>query len=236
MQETWLGALRRVLLELLAPSTCAACGVPLDVDGLLCATCDDASAPLFEALPGGIPLVAACAYGGGVARAITRFKYGGRPDLAAPLARRLWPVVASVKPGSDALVVPVPLHPHKLARRGYNQSALLAAELAKLLGLRLRARALQRTRDTSEQASLSRVERLENVAYAIDPRVALTGAHVLLVDDVVTTGATVLACVRALREAGAIKVTTVAVARATERSHVRADEAGHAAALPVRQK
>jgi ComF family protein len=212
--EHVLSVCHRALLALLSPPRCAACDEPIALHGFLCAICDDGNAPLVDELAADVLVVAGGPYGGGVARAITRFKYGSRPELAAPLAARLFAALSTANIDGPAVFVPVPLHPHKLARRGFNQSALVAGHLARFFGWPCRARALVRTRDTTEQASLTREERLQNVASAIAPRETLATAHVLLVDDVVTTGATAMACVSALRDAGAGKVTVVAVARA----------------------
>jgi ComF family protein len=205
---------KNAFLGLLSPPCCAACEAPLSAARLFCSSCDEGVAPLVDRLEGEFPLIAAGAYGGSVARAITRFKYGARPDLAAPLAERLVAVLSLAAFIGPATVVPVPLHPHKLAARGYNQSALLGARLSQRAGLRFRPLALRRVRSTREQASLSREERLVNVAAAMAPRESLAGEHVVLVDDVVTTGATVLAGARALLCGGAARVTIAAVARA----------------------
>jgi ComF family protein len=111
-------------------------------------------------------------------------------------------------------LVPVPLHPRKLAERGYNQSALLARALGRELRWRVRERALRRCRDTQAQAELGRNARLENVSGALIEREELEGMRVVLVDDVVTTGATASVCREALGRAGAIVIAVAAVARA----------------------
>jgi len=160
----------------------------------------------------GISVVASGAYGGALARAIQALKYEGRPDLAAPLGRRLSRAVARHALG-PALLVPVPIHPRKLAERGYNQSALVAQTLGRELKWQVRERALRRSRDTHAQARLGRSERLENVKGALIERERLEGSRVVLVDDVVTTGATVSACREALGRAGAIVIAVAAVAR-----------------------
>jgi ComF family protein len=210
-----LSACHAAILDVLSPPACASCDTPLGTSRLLCAACDDPPAPLLGELDDGVLVLASGRYAGGVARAITRFKYASRPDLAPLLAERLFDAVNTANLRGPCLFVPVPLHPQRLARRGYNQSALLSARLARLFGWPVRPRALARTVDTIAQASLSREQRLHNVAHAIVAREEIESAHVALVDDVVTTGATALACVRALMAAGAARVTILAVARAT---------------------
>jgi ComF family protein len=114
------------------------------------------------------------------------------------------------------LVVPVPLHPRRLIERGYDQAALLAAPIARRLGVPFAPRAVVRIRETPPQASLDREARIANVAAAF--RCASTsasrveGSRVLLVDDVRTTGATLAACARTLHEAGARAVLTLVLA------------------------
>jgi ComF family protein len=157
--------------------------------------------------------MASGAYGGPLARAIHALKYEGRPDLAAPLGRRLSRAVARHTLG-PALLVPVPIHPRKLAERGYNQSALVAHTLGRELRWQVRERALRRARDTRAQARLGRGDRLSNVKGALIEREPLEGRLVVLVDDVVTTGATASACKEALARAGATVIAVAAVARA----------------------
>jgi ComF family protein len=141
-------------------------------------------------------------------------KYSARPDLARPLAELLRGVVRAAEISADC-VVPVPLHANRLVHRGYNQAALLAAPVAAELGARLDVSALSRVRDTRQQAQLPRWERAHNVHGAFVARSRnVRGRCVVVVDDVVTTGATLSACVDALLAAGAASVVTVAVAKA----------------------
>ena len=111
--------------------------------------------------------------------------------------------------------VPVPLHPSRLAERGYNQAALLGSRLAGHLGAQSLPLALERICDTPRQTTLDRAARTRNVADAFRarPRSRVSGRQVLLIDDVRTTGATLAACARALREAGATRVSAAVVAR-----------------------
>jgi ComF family protein len=114
-----------------------------------------------------------------------------------------------------AALVPVPLHPRRLAQRGFNQSELLAAAIGRRIGVSLHARALVRRTDTPPQTGLSAVARRRNVAgaFAVRERGRIHGRTVVLVDDVFTTGATARACASALRQAGASAVHLLTVAR-----------------------
>jgi ComF family protein len=206
-----------ILLDLigsvLAPSRCAACDVGVRRLAAFCPVC----ASTAERASTDADALAAFVYGGSVARAIVRLKYEGRPDLARPLGDLLWSAVA---PHASELrtwvIVPVPLHPGRLAERGYNQAALLASRMAWRLGAPVRAMALARLQDTPRQATLERAARITNVARAFrvrQPR-AIAGRSVLLVDDVRTTGSTLRACAAELTAAGATRVRTAVLAQA----------------------
>ena len=171
-----------------------------------------------EPSPQAPPIVAFAAFEGAVAAALRRFKYRSRPDLAKPLGRLLGEAARDADLRAD-LVIPVPLHPRRLAERGYNQAALLAAEVAGALDAVLVARALTRVRDTAQQARLARGDRLGNVGDAFTARwpERIRGRAVVLIDDVATTGATLAACAEALRRAGAASVIALVVARAGAR-------------------
>ena len=153
----------------------------------------------------------------GAARDLIRAtKFRQRPEVARLLGPLLAEVVEAARTPGD-LVVPVPLSGRGWRRRGYNQAAVLAAALAERLGVRYRAAALQRTRHDTPQSGRSRQARLRGPqgAFLARPRL-VRGRCVLLVDDVLTTGATAVACARALRRAGASAVTAAVVCR-TER-------------------
>ncbi len=148
-----------------------------------------------------------------MAEALTRWKYHRRADVGAALVR-LFAEEAPLLPSCYDLVVPVPLHPSKLGRRGFNQAGLLARGLCRARPEtgRLAPTALRRRR-TGVQARLARPGRRANVRGAFRAPGDLTGARVLLIDDVLTTGATVDACARELRRARAAAVDVLVLAR-----------------------
>jgi ComF family protein len=152
-----------------------------------------------------------------MSRAVLLLKYGNVASLGAWFARRLAGLVQR-QPEEfwvDA-VVPVPLDRGRLRERGYNQADLIAKPLARLLGIPFQSCLLVRTRPRPSQLRLTRRERWETVrgAYAIHKAAQVDKLRVLLVDDVFTTGATLDACARALKAAGAARVVGLTVARA----------------------
>ncbi|ACG71489.1 phosphoribosyltransferase [Anaeromyxobacter sp. K] len=226
-----LRAAVRALLDLVYPPRCAACGEPVTEEPF-CDVCAGALEPVPPGCdrcgaPGPGPACGACLaappafdavragglFGGPLADAVHALKYGGRPDLARPLGAWLAARI-SLPPG--AAVVSVPLGRARRIERGYDQAALLADALARAAGARGRRLrgALRRARETAPQVGLGRAERARNVEGAFLAGPAVAGRDLVLVDDVVTTGATADAAARALRAAGARSVTVVALARA----------------------
>lgn len=147
---------------------------------------------------------------------IKSFKYGRalwlRPDLADLLEGA---VRAKLDAAAVDVVVPVPLHPHRLRSRGYNQSALLARDLSARIGRRCDETSLARVRETGHQARLHASERKNNLAgaFAVTENEFIRRRTVLLVDDVMTTGATLSECAAVLKRAGAVRVWCATVAR-----------------------
>jgi ComF family protein len=209
--STLFRACRERALDLFAPSSCAACAGPRAGKPPFCLTCGE-PAPALPGAIDGVPLVAAGVYQSPLAPAIRRFKFEGHSELAPELARLLGARLAFFRL-EQTLFVPVPLHRARLVERGYNQSALLAQTLARELGARVNPRALERTRATEQQAALDRRARGDNVHGAFRVRAAAPHTPVVLVDDVVTTGATARACLDALRQAGSRVVLVAALAR-----------------------
>ena len=151
-------------------------------------------------------------YAGPLRDAVQRFKFGRRPALARPLAALVLEQCAAAVP-AHAVLVPIPLARERERERGFNQAALVAERVARGLGAPLRERWLARTRATAPQTELDAVERRANVRGAFVASTAAAGADVVLVDDVLTTGATAGECARALRAAGAASVGLLTVAR-----------------------
>lgn len=187
---------------------CPRCALPVAAGGR-CGRCLRRGSPLDAAL-------AALAYRFPVDRLLPRFKFHG--DLAAGrllaqlMAEGLAPGLAgSPLPGA---VVPVPLHPSRLRQRGYDQALELARPVAAALGLPLRPEALRRTRATAAQTTLDAGARRGNVRAAFACRPGVLPAHVALLDDVMTTGATLGECAGALRLAGVSRVDAWVLARA----------------------
>lgn len=165
-----------------------------------------------------IGLRAPYAFAGELAVAIRRWKFTPDAGLTRPLAQLLVPSLAACA-DADALV-PVPLHPARLRRREFNQSSLLARSAARALRRAHRRappvlEAIDRVRDTPPQSCLDADARHANLrgAFAVPPRKSVAGLHLVLVDDVLTTGATATACARALLGAGARRVDVLTLAR-----------------------
>ncbi len=232
----------RVLLDLLYPRACAHCGRPdPDAGRYLCWDCmarvDFIQPPFCELcgdpVGGRVGHAYRCAlcsdravyfdaarsvarYDGVAGALIRDLKYHGAFWLAADLADLLAAGVRShFETGAFDAIAAVPLHPAKQRVRGYNQSALLAAALGRRLGLPPARRCLCRLRPDRSQTHLTVPERAANVAHAFGTRWNrwLEGRRILLVDDVMTTGATVNDCARALKEGGAAAVRVITLAR-----------------------
>jgi len=145
--------------------------------------------------------------------AVHRLKYGNLRAVAAPLAGLMGEYLES-SPLEAEVLVPVPLHPRRLRERGYNQSALLANELAKLIGLPVDETSLRRVKFVLPQARTGSVEeRRTNVAGVFACTGGVKGKRVVLIDDVSTSGATLNSCASALKSAGASAVWGLTLAR-----------------------
>jgi ComF family protein len=197
-------------LAFLGDPCCARCALPFDYDAGPEAVCGGCLAhpPRFDRLR------AAVAYGD-IPRAVAlKLKYGGRPGVAETMARFM---ARHVDGAADAILVPVPLHRWRIWRRGYNQAALIAAALARHTGQAARLDLVARIRRTPPLKEMSPRERRDALRGAFkvsaDRKAEVKGRHIVLVDDVYTSGATANGCARALKRAGAARVDVVTWAR-----------------------
>lgn len=188
-------------LRFMNPPWCAGCARPFAFEqdeGALCATCLT-DPPLHDGIR------AAVAYNDVSSQIALRLKYSGKVGLAKLVARQL--VRHLPEDRSDIIVTPVPLHWTRLWSRSFNQSALIAQELSRLGGMTYRADLLLRTKRTPSLRGLSRKERQKTVAkaFVVNPvrRESIAGSRIILVDDVLTTGATSDGCIKALKKGGA---------------------------------
>ncbi|MFN7919022.1 MAG: ComF family protein [Bryobacteraceae bacterium] len=193
---------------------------PLAPDGL-CPLCRDGLTGFDAAYTYG-------GYEGALRRLIHVFKYDGVTTLAEPLGRLL--ARALPRDIEFDLVVPAPMHWRRRWSRGFNQAELLAREIGRRISVPVKP-ALRRGRNTPSQAGLTSAARRRNLAGAFrvsDPK-KVAGKHVLLVDDVLTTGTTAAVCARALKRAGAARVTVLTLARADRRYWTAEVHSGDAA-------
>jgi ComF family protein len=228
-------ALLSDFVSLLFPRVCLACDDPLARgEEHICTNCraqlpytdyhllSPAENPLARRFWGKLPVKHTLSYlrflrHGRVQHLLHQLKYQGQEDVGRILGR--WYGQELMEAGLAAefdLIVPVPLHPRKLAKRGYNQADSFAEGLATGLGLPWHASALRRNTHTTSQTRKNRLQRWQNVSsvFEVADEAAVQGQRVLVVDDVLTTGATLEACAAVLLAAGALEVSIATIATA----------------------
>src|SRR5947207_11580291 len=232
----------RGVASLLYPPSCTICSASVDLGEYLCGECDTKvsrivppfCAKCSEPFAGAITTTFACANcahhvlhfeaavsayrsRGIVRHVILNFKYGRQVHLRHLVAR--WLLAAfddeRLRRRQFDIIVPVPLHPTRQRERGFNQAGLLAESLSSRISIPCK-RVLKRIRYTTTQTALDRAERMENLhnAFRLRKNADVRGLHVLLIDDVLTTGSTLSECARVLKRAGAVSVYAATAARA----------------------
>jgi len=221
------------LAGLLFPKSCMLCSKTLhQQEEVLCTTCfyklartnfqGEAENPITEIFSGRLPLVSATSFlffskGGGTRQLIHKLKYKGKKEIGVYLGKQFGNQLNDSELFNTAdAIVPVPLHPKKEHKRGYNQSLMIVEGMAKSMKVRVFSDVLYRKVHTSSQTKKSRYERWQNVKdiFEIKNGQCLEGKHVLLVDDVITTGATLEACGNKLLEIPGIKLSIASIAYA----------------------
>jgi len=204
------------LIDFLFPPACAACGSRMEWEDGLCGACRIRLATMsriYEAPERMIENIDSVTvllpYTEDARRVIHGLKYHGMPETGAFLGKLL--AAKTMKAAdltTDALLVPIPLHPLKLRERGYNQSERIARGMSEISGFPVAEDIVRRLRHTGTQTSLTAGERIRNVAgvFALTGERSVEGAAIVIVDDVLTTGATVSDCARVIREGGASSV------------------------------
>lgn len=212
-----MGKITDAFLDALFPynACCFMCGNEAVVDDNgLCATCAPKLTPArhIDCVEPFTGIYAPLEYNEELAHAIHSFKYYNKPYMARNFAK----LMARGLIFEADILMPVPLSKKRLKERGYNQSALLAAELFKITHIPVDNNALTRVRYTPPQAQLSLEERTKNVKGAFTAK-HVEGQNIILVDDVITSGSTLASCANALRTAGAQKIYAACIAAAYRR-------------------
>lgn len=219
-------------VALFYPNICAACSEPLvQNEHLLCTTCryelpktnfhKDPENDVAKAFWGRVHLENASAHfhfqkGGRVQELLHKLKYKGQQDIGTELGKMIGYDLLQTPFNEADAIIPVPLHPSKKRKRGYNQSECIASGIAEKMKKPLDTKSLQRIIANPTQTKKHRYERWANVdgIFALTNPESITNKHILLVDDVITTGATLEACALALLQAENVKISILAVAKA----------------------
>ena len=218
--KTTLTTLKRAWQEvigLVLPPTCVVCDAPLSATEPrgICPTCWptmpwwDKKQPAVPSLEGIDYFAAPLRYEDEAAALVVSMKFNDLPELSPAMARLINQVMPTME---NALLVPVPMHYSRVSKRQFNQAIMLVNELAKLTGWEKDNEALIRVKNTRPQVGQSAVSRRKNMAGAFKACNQVAGRNVIIVDDVMTTGSTVMSCAKELRKAGAEEIAVVTLA------------------------
>lgn len=200
-------------LDWIGHGGCECCGLPLEASGDLCGRCQAQPLPLDR-------MRAAVAYGPMSRTIALKLKYGRKVALARTMARYMAPLRDDAR--KEAILVPIPLHRRRLWWRGFNQAALVARHLARRWAVPVDTALIRRTRATPPLKGMNERQRRDAVrgAFTVEPGRRLDGATIILIDDVLTTGSTAIACAIALRKAGAERIELISWARVVRPGHL----------------
>ena len=196
-------------MEWIGEGACRNCGFPAGPYARLdrgCSRCRRIN-------PGLTAAAATARYRYGARSLVLALKFRGETAIARPMARLMAERFRNFGFGDIDWIVPASLHPERRRARGFDQSSLIGRHLSQEIGIPLREDLLRRVRRTRPQSSLTKFDRLENARGAFTASPEIAGGRILLVDDVMTTGATLRDCARACREAGATRVYALVFAR-----------------------
>lgn len=224
---SFLGTVLDYAAKVLFPPKCIFCGKVLNIDAdvEICADClkkisfiddmDIKSGKFWSQKNWYDGVICVCQYNSIVKSSIIRYKFYNRSSYYRTFGKILADRVRkTVKLSEFDLIISVPLHRSRESKRGYNQSRLISKVLSRELGLKESSNLLVRIRDTSSQSLLDRKDRLDNLrgAFKVRNEDAVRNKRILLVDDVMTTGATINECSKVLKKAGAVKVVAAVIA------------------------
>ena len=189
--------------------TCEQCGLPFEekMEDALCGQCQQSPPPIDY-------LISSLIYDYPVDYLVSQLKFNRNLSYAKILSQLLLDTLRSQQHEPPDLIIPVPLHKKRLRKRGFNQALEIARPIAKAFHIPIEKHAIKRTKQTEAQSLLSATERKKNLLHSFSLLKPITAKHIVIVDDVVTTGTTVFELAGLLKRSGAEKVGVWAVARA----------------------
>lgn len=212
------------ILDMIFPPKCIFCNKLLNYGVKLC-ICENCSLKIPFMKNRNINLIKAncyfddiicvCEYSGIIKEALIKYKFFNKPSFGRTFAKLIYDRIKEMTDWEKVdIIISVPLHRKKEKKRGYNQAHLISKQLGRLLGIKVNKSLLIRTKNTDSQSLLNRADRLKNVkdAFLVTDPNSVKDKSILVLDDIFTTGTTLNECCKALKDAGARKVTAVVVA------------------------